>query len=232
MKADTVQRGFPTALLTFSVLLVVLAIGFVVGRVVVAPAYLGAAPRIEAQGVVGSELDPSRSAPGHVYVPSPSGSSPPEDESERRESAGEAREPGPAREGEEGEGGPPTAEGPIPLPEAARAREEGEGAAAEATAPRREVSPGQRPAPSEETEAGKSSKTYSIQVGVFSSLQGARQVVDDLARGGYAARISPDKRSGQALYRVLTGRYQSEYAARKALEQLRTEGFEAFLVEQ
>jgi cell division septation protein DedD len=81
-------------------------------------------------------------------------------------------------------------------------------------------------------QAENTTKTYSIQVGVFSSLQGARQVVDDLARGGYPARISPDKRGAQTLYRVVTGRYQSEYAARKALEQLRTEGFEAFLIEQ
>jgi hypothetical protein len=238
MKAQTAQRSFPTALLTFSVMLLVLAIGFVVGRLVVAPAYLGAAPKIEAQGLGGSELDTNRAAPGHVYVPSPSGSPPPKDDSDRRE--GDLAR---GRAGGEAEGQQATE--PEQVPEAARPGEQepgrprgmAPGQQQAAPSPRRGGRDGgppkaglatQEPPPSEE----KSTRGYSIQVGVFSSLQGARQVVDDLARAGYPARISPEKRGSQALYRVVTGRYRSEYAARKALEQLRTEGFDAFLIEQ
>jgi len=69
-------------------------------------------------------------------------------------------------------------------------------------------------------------------VGVFTSRQGARQVVDELARSGFSASISPEKRGSQELYRVVTGRYRSEYAARKAVDELRKEGFEAFLIQQ
>jgi len=234
MKAQTAQRGFPTALLTFSVMLLVLAIGFVVGRVVVAPAYLGAAPKIEPQGIGGSELDTDRSAPGHVYVPSPSGTPPPEDYNEKRDRATEVPEGGQAglarepAEAGQGEGRLPVPEDRIQVAEGARPGQNERGRGEGMASPRQKATPIREPQPSEE----KNTKTYSIQVGVFSNLQGARQVVDELARGGYAARISPDKRAGQALYRVLTGRYQSEYAARKALEHLRTEGFEAFLIEQ
>jgi hypothetical protein len=42
----------------------------------------------------------------------------------------------------------------------------------------------------------------------------------------------PEKRGSQDLYRVLTGRYRTEYSARKALDQLRADGFEAFLVQE
>jgi cell division protein FtsN len=209
MKAQTARTGFPAALLTFSVMLLVLALGFVVGRVVVARAYLGAAPTIEAQGPGGSELDENRSAPGHIYVPTPSASQPPADESRERERPAQeqAQEQAP--------------EAPQP-PEGARSADQ------ERQPRETEAPPVQQPQPAEETAA----KTYAIQVGVFTSLQGARQVVDELARAGYPSRIAPDKRGAQELYRVLTGRYRSEYAARKALDQLRTEGFEAFLMEQ
>jgi cell division protein FtsN len=228
MKAQTAQRGFPTALLTFSVMLLVLAIGFVVGRVVVAPAYLGAAPKIEAQGVGGSELDARRSAPGHVYVPSPSGSPPPDNAGEKGERASEGSARGQPAEAEQGEARLPVPEEPIQVPEGASPGEREQGRVGGAASARQGGARAQEPQPGEE----KTSKTYSIQVGVFSSLQGARQVVDELARAGYPARISPDKRGAQTLYRVVTGRYQSEYAARKALGQLRTEGFDAFLIEQ
>jgi cell division protein FtsN len=206
MKAQTARSGFPTALLTFSAMLLVLAIGFVVGRLVVARAYMGAVPKIEAQGAGGSELDEDRSAPGRIYVPSPSTSRPPEEEGRERRRSPE--EPAGAAGPDEG---------------VARSASEGVAAPGSPEAPA-----SAQPEPKGEEVA----KTYSIQVGVFSDRQGARQVVDELARAGYPARISPDKRGPQELYKVVTGRYRSEYAARKALEQLRGEGFDAFLIEQ
>ncbi|MFB3880390.1 MAG: SPOR domain-containing protein [Armatimonadota bacterium] len=218
MKAQTAHRGFPTALLTFSVMLLVLAIGFVVGRLVVARAYLGAAPKIEAQGGGGSELDENRAAPGRIYVPSPASARPEEEGRERRPEEERGAETEPGTEPDLPAGQETAAPGAPEAPAAAatdRARPESEAAETEQRAP-----------------AEEGSKTYAIQVGVFSSRQGARQVVDDLARAGYPARISPDRRGGEELYRVVTGRYRSEYAARKALEQLRGEGFEAFLIEQ
>jgi len=216
MKTQTAHGGFPTALLTFSVMLLVLAIGFVVGRVVVARAYLTSAPKIDLQGSGGSELDEDRSAPGHIYVPSPSASRPAEaatDEERPREQAGEQGRPSPDE----------TTRGAPEGPQAAGSIEPGSPQPKQAESP-----PAQEPKPAEEP----SNKTYSIQVGVFTSLQGARQVMDELTRAGYPSRVAREKRGAQDIYRVVTGRYRSEYAARKALEQLRTDGFEAFLIEQ
>jgi hypothetical protein len=67
---------------------------------------------------------------------------------------------------------------------------------------------------------------------MFSAIQGARQLEDELREAGYATRIAVEAGDGESRYRVLTGSYRTEYAARKAVEQLRRGGFEAFLVER
>lgn len=231
MKRQSGYAGFPAILLTFSVLLLVLAVGFVVGRVVVARAYLDRAPKFDvdaAQAPEVSSAEPGRersAVPGRVYVPPPA---PPS----------EAPEGGDLMSGEvvEGEGAPSE-----PGAAMAPSGEDSPGETAEAPAPRAEApteaptepspqtAPQPRPTAPEERESEE--RTYAIQVGVFTSRQGARQVVDELARSGFSARISLERRGSQELYRVVTGRYQSEYAARKALDELRREGFEAFLIQ-
>jgi cell division protein FtsN len=202
--------GFPSILLTFSLLLVVLGAGFVFGLVVVARAYPSIGPKIEPQaGAEGEEaLTPERA--GRVYLPPPT---PPAHAPDEEQTEHPAREPN-----EEA-----LSEAPEVTPEPV-----------EVTPPRAEEAPPgpartQTPEPpAEET----SNQTYSIQVGVFTSRGGARQVVDELARAGFPSRIAVQSRGNQELYRVVTGRYRSEYAARKALDQLRSEGFEAFLVRE
>jgi len=67
---------------------------------------------------------------------------------------------------------------------------------------------------------------------VFGAQEGAQQVADDLARAGYPARVESSKGDNGTVYRVVTGRYRTEYAARKAMDQLRQEGFPGFLVER
>lgn len=204
MSRPSAASGFPTALLTFSAMLLVLAIGFVIGRVVVARSYMSAAPKFDSSTNTGSELDDSRDAPGHVYVPQPSVA---------RDNADEPKETKAPPE--------PSAE-----EEQRTMTEEPAASAPEPTPPPAQEAPVVTPEP---TPAG---KTYAIQVGVYSTRDGARKIVDDLSRAGYAGHISPEKRGPQDAYRVVTGRYQSEYAARKALDQLRAEGFEGFLVEK
>ncbi len=197
-------------------MLLFLAIGFVVGRVVVARNYFGSAPKIELQTPGTSELD-ERSAPlGSIHVPTPA-----------------------SRQADEKSGEEESREEPKP------AGDESNRNASEAPKVGTSESPDQeRPAERQAAEAHPEAKepkaqeepvavgVYSIQVGVFSTEQGARQAMSDLTRAGYPARVSRDAHGGRDLFRVLTGRYRSEYAARKALEQLRSEGFEAFLNEQ
>ena len=55
-------------------------------------------------------------------------------------------------------------------------------------------------------------------------------MAEELTRAGYPARIDVTSPGEQTLYRVLTGRYHTEYAARKALAELQREGFSGFLV--
>ena len=213
MKRQSGYSGFPTVLLTFSLLLVVLAAGFVLGRVVVARAYLNMVPKFDTQapGVSGEETGEGR--PGRVYLPPPvPPAQPPEEEQ------AETRKHEAENEAERG-GREPESE---PQP-----REPAEQRSVEAPQPE-EPSREVRPPEPEQAQ----SRTYSIQVGVFTSRGGARQVVDELARAGFPSRITLEQRGNQELYRVVTGRYRSEYAARKALDQLRSEGFEAFLVQE
>ena len=239
MKRQSGYAGFPAILLTFSLLLLVLAIGFVVGRVVVARAYLDKAPRFDVEGAQAPEVssDPGRersAVPGRVYVPPPA--PPPrapdaadlmsgEGEGEAGESISDSGPPQTAATGAES---PRVAmQTPAPAPASS-------GEAKPSAAPRPSAAPKPAPQPREAAAEEKASEesSYAIQVGVFTSRQGARQVVDALARSGFSARISPEKRGSQELYRVVTGRYRSEYAARKAVDELRKQGFEAFLIQQ
>ena len=232
MKRQSGYAGFPAILLTFSLLLLVLAIGFVVGRVVVARAYLDKAPRFDVAAQapeVSSDPGGERSAvAGRVYVPPPA--PPPRAPDEGDVMPGEG-------EGEVGEG--ISESGPL---QTDASGVDSPGATTQAPAPA-SASPGEAkpsaapkpaPQPREAAVGEKASEesAYAIQVGIFTSRQGARQVVDELARSGFSASISPEKRGSQELYRVVTGRYRSEYAARKAVDELRKEGFEAFLIQQ
>jgi cell division protein FtsN len=234
MRRRSEYGGFPAALLTFSLLLLVLAVGFVVGRVVVARAYLDRAPRFDPQAAqapeVWADVEEDRSSvPGRVYVPPPA---PPESP------AIEGEELLVVEPGAETESRPAETSQPLTVearPESARGERPREGPVAPRE-PRQEPEPEAAPPRplirEAEQPAQPSERVYSIQVGVFASLEGARQVVQQLARSGYQARIVPEKRGDQELYRVLTGRYRDEYAARKAVEQLRADGFEAFLIQQ
>ncbi len=226
--------GFPAVLMTFSLLLLVLAVGFVVGRLVVARAYLDRAPKLDPQAAqapeVWDEVAKDRAAvPGRVYVPPPAPPERPPGEGEGLVVIGPS---------EETAGQPAEASQPLMPQTQLWPREAGD-------APERTPAP-ERPRPAPEPEPAPvqppptrppvqtdqpSERAYSIQVGVFASREGARQVVDELARSGYQARIAVEKRGDKELYRVLTGRYREEYAARKTVEQLRADGFEAFLVQ-
>lgn len=215
MKRHQGYAHFPTAFLTFSALLLVLAVGFVVGRVVVAGAYRDAAPEFEklpaAEAPEQVEPEPRESlAPGSVHVPPPA-------EAPAETLPGEAPE---EASPEAGEVEAPPAEAPLP-PTTARPMP-----APPAPQPPRE------PAPLVPEAPPASARGYTIQVGLFTSQEGARQVADDLARAGHPARIVVERGEAATLYRVLTGQYRTEYAARSAVEQLRQEGFPAFLLPQ
>ncbi len=199
MRAARGHISLPSALLTLSLLALVLAVGFVVGRVVVARAYLKMMPDLGEPAAPAPESaraePPGGAAPGRVYVPAP----PPE----RPRGAEPAEAPAPA--GEE-----PTAEadGPAAAP-----------APATAPAPQPEGPP-----------AGE--RRYTIQVGVFVSREGAQQVADELTRAGFPARVEAERADDRTVYRVFTGRYRTDSAARSALEQLKQEGFPGFLAER
>jgi len=220
MKRHQGYAHFPTAFLTFSALLLVLAIGFVVGRVVVAGAYRDAAPEFEKlpapEAPEQVEPEPREAlAPGSVHVPPPA-------EAPAEILPGEAPEEA-APEAGEVEVSP--AEGPLPSPTPAPS------AARPMPAPPAPQPP-REPAPPAPEAPPASDRGYTIQVGLFTSQQGARQVADDLARAGHPARIAVERGETATLYRVLTGQYRTEYAARSAVEQLRQEGFPAFLLPQ
>lgn len=208
METQRGQTSVASILLTASVLLFVLAIGFVVGRVVIARAYLRTAPRFEELSTSESEGTAQGGAerqlsPGRVYVPEPA----PQEVISEAEAALEA--------------GSEVAETGVSDEETARAP----------ATPGEPSQPDPSPPPRTAPETGRPAEgSYSIQVGVFSEEQGARILAARLDRAGFAPRIQVDRDEGRARYRVLTGSYQTEYAARGAITQLQREGFEGFLV--
>lgn len=203
MKKPRGHSSFPAAFLTFSLLLLVLAIGFAVGRLVVGQLYLKGSRGLKWAAAEAGErplVEPA-APPGRVHVPSAGEPSPEEKlDSGGREAAGTA----------------PGAE-PEPEPDAS-GREE----------PREEP----LPVETSESAPAAGDTRYAIQVGMFESEQGARRVAEELTRAGYPARIEVGRGERGDLYRVLTGRYRTEYAARKAMEQLQKEGFPGFLTQR
>jgi len=217
MKKHSGYAHFPTAFLTFSVLLLVLAAGFVIGRVVVAGAYRDAAPEFEklptAEAPAEVEPEPQATlAPGSVHVP------PPTDAPAESVPAEAPEEAAP----DTGQPETPSDQGPLPSPPPATTRMP----APPPPQPRHE------PAPLVPEAPPTSARGYTIQVGLFTSQEGARQVADDLTRAGHPARIIVERSEVATLYRVLTGQYRTEYAARSAVDQLRQQGFPAFLLQQ
>ena len=207
------QRGygvFPTTFLTFSLLLLVLAAGFAVGRLVVGRAYLKTAGQFDKLPVpkagVGAQAGAdSDQQVGQGYVPEPA------------ERPSETKKDRPKPE----QATPDVDQAPASDQEAPQET------APPAAAKQDESLPTDTTEPSE-TKA----KRYAIQVGLFEAADGAQQVADDLTRAGYPARVEPAKGDTGTVYRVVTGRYRTEYAARKAMDQLRQEGFPGFLVER
>jgi len=201
------QRGqsFPAAFLTFSLLLLVMAAGFAVGRLVVGRAYSKGTAQFENWPALRPEANESRvpevEVPrGEVHVPE-AAVEPPEEAGAA--SGATAEEDKPENPSEEGREQTPALEEQEELPAAPE------------------------PLESEARET-----RYAIQVGVFTSEQGARELQDELAHDGYPARVEVSRGESGTTYRVLTGRYRTEYGARKALDQLRQEGFAGFLVER
>jgi len=214
------QRGLVNltrALLTSFLLLIVLAVGFAVGRMMVARTYAAAMPKLERLPVAEPEVA-ARPADDRPFLPSPVSVPPPAPPEE------------PVGEGLDGALG---AEGTGDLP-AVPERTEGAPREAPAEVPRPQAErepPGGLIAPVRPPQAAEGEGArYSIQVGVFSMLGGARAVADELSQAGYPSEIEVTSAEGQSLYRVLTGRYRSEYPARKALDELKKEGYTGFLV--
>jgi hypothetical protein len=221
-KRQSGYGGFPSIFLTFSLLLLVLAVGFVVGRVVVARFYLSQAPKFAKRETadldsVAVAPEPTPRMPGRVYVPPPA---PPEEPPE--ESVDLAGPPdGTLLDGDiEWPDDAETIHSPVHLPAG--------GDVTRVPVPESQESrPERRRDREDEGEA-----LYSVQVGVFSSIQGARRLEDELREKGHSTRIEVEGRDGDTLYRVLIGSYRTEYAARRGVEDLRRQGFEAFLIER
>ncbi|MBN1764810.1 MAG: SPOR domain-containing protein [Sedimentisphaerales bacterium] len=63
-------------------------------------------------------------------------------------------------------------------------------------------------------------RMFSLQVGAFENLDGAKQLVSKLGQQGWPANWSPQRRDGQLLYVVQTGQYNTFALAQKGLSDL------------
>jgi cell division protein FtsN len=207
-------RALASTFLTFSLLLLVLALGFALGRALVARVSVKRPldfAKQAAQKLAGApQAVPEAGGPSaQAYVPAPA------EPHEQTGGQGQDRAAGPVAGGQP-EVYPPEAGKSAPPPGASA---EGQGSAES----------GPAPAPEAATEG---EERFAVQVGLFISQQGARERADALARAGYPSRVEREQDGERSTYRVLTGRYRTEYAARRAAEQLTQEGFEAFVIKR
>lgn len=208
MRSMHSRRGyssFPTTFFIFSMLLLVLAGGFAVGRLVIGRAYVKSAGQFEKWP--GPKAEPAPGAQSESEVPSGQGYVPePAEQTPEPEAAPKPEAPAPPEKPADNRPEPPSTSSPEPE-----------------TAPPPSEPPKQAP---------EGEKRYAIQVGVFAAEGGAQQVAEELARAGYPAKVEVARVETGTVYRVVTGRYRTEYAARKAMDQLKQEGFPGLLVER
>ena len=190
-------------LLTFSLLLLVMALGFVFGRVVVARAYVKASDSLHKPP--GTTVPAGAATVGTQPAPEGATETPTAPES----GADQQEETSPA--GDEGAAG------------GAPATDEG----ADST------SPGDAGGADTQGGGNASEVRYAIQVGAFDSEQSARRAETQLTGAGYAARIATERQRGRTTYKVFTGRYRTEENAQQALADVKREGYSgAFVVEE
>jgi cell division protein FtsN len=206
--ARTVRRrqfgGAASVFLTFSLLLFVMVLGFIFGRVVIARAYIKGMGTLVKPAEPPVTRDQARGPVGTVFAPPVEGTAPAGQESVLTPDAA----PGsPEQAPEEG----------APAPEPPQ--------------PEEALSPAPGAAEPETPEPVVRDVRYAVQVGLFGSEDGARDTLRQLTQSGHPSRIEVDRQATRTMYRVLSGSYRNEANARKALDEIRGEGFaEAFVV--
>jgi rare lipoprotein A len=207
--ARTVRRrqfgGAASVFLTFSLLLFVMVLGFIFGRVVIARAYIKGMGTLVKPAEPAVTRDHARAPTGTVFAPSVGGDAAPADQES------------------------------VLVPDAAPGSPEQ--AAEEGTSAPERPQPEEAPSPAPETREPETPEPvvrdvrYAVQVGLFGSEDGARDTLRQLTQSGHPSRIEVDRQSTRTMYRVLSGNYRNEANARKALDEIRGEGFaEAFVV--
>lgn len=75
-----------------------------------------------------------------------------------------------------------------------------------------------------------SSTAWCVQVGSFTELQNAQDLVGKLKEKGYDSRIDQSTRNGANLFRVYVGSYANRQEAQTALDKLKSDGFDKAFV--
>ncbi len=180
-----------------------MVLGFIFGRVVIARAYIKGVGTLAKPAEPPAPRDETTGAANTVFTPSSDeGTTAPEQGGDAAQTVT-----------------PSSLEEPQP-----------ENAAPETATPVEEEAPPEvQEAPAAEAPSG--DVRYVVQVGLFGSEGSARDTLHQLTRSGHPSRIEVDRQSSRTMYRVLSGSYRNEANARKALDEIKGEGFaEAFVV--
>ena len=188
--------SFSSVFLTFSLLLLVMAAGFVFGRLVIARAYVKTASTIRKAPV---PLTPANQG-GAPLTPT----------------VAPEVQPGATPDGAPDQNAQPPDRGVTPDSSGDNATTEGNDTGSGDTA--------DTAAPEQPRGNGKKSD-YQIQVGSFVSEESARRTSSQLTKAGYPARIEADRSGSATSYRVVTGHYNSHDKAQTALGDLQKQGF-------
>lgn len=102
----------------------------------------------------------------------------------------------------------------------------------ESPSPAASASPSPKPASSPSISAPPrvASAAWCVQVGSFSELQNAQDLVGKLKEKGYDSRIDQSTRNGASLFRVYVGSYSNRQEAQTALDKLKADGFDKAFV--
>lgn len=103
---------------------------------------------------------------------------------------------------------------------------------AASASPRPAASPSASPSPSISAPPRSTgvAAAWCIQVGSFTELQNAQDLVGKLKEKGYDSRIDQSARNGATLFRVYVGSYPNRQEAQTALEKMKSDGFDKAFV--
>lgn len=121
---------------------------------------------------------------------------------------------------------------PKPVSTAVKPKIEKKSTSSKQSSPKETPMPKITETPKETPPASVNKKGYSIQTGVFSNEDYAKDLQNQLQSAGKESSIEKINKNGEIYYRVSVGNYETRDEAEKDSKELKSKGFEAIIIER